>query len=203
MTDRLRATDPGLKLGQIGRVTWVHCPECDHAARLDGHGVACRQCGYMTIQKTDPYSDRWARLRNEKQLCVECRHPLPDEVRPTAERIGDKLHTRVKCPHCQEVADYPAYPASPPTTAGSKESRLLPLYLTTQVAGRTLWVDNLAHLDLLDQWLGASLRERGPVRGKTMLARLPRWMKVSTARPKILRGLRQLRERARRAGIDE
>jgi len=64
-------------------------------------------------------------------------------------------------------------------------------------------VDNLAHLAVLEDYLGAKVRERGPVRGLTMMARLPAWMKAATMRPKILRGLTHLRERAEKAGIDE
>ncbi|KLE36095.1 hypothetical protein AAW00_04175 [Aurantiacibacter luteus] len=76
-------------------------------------------------------------------------------------------------------------------------------FLETQVAGETLWVNNLAHLDAIEQWIGAAVRERGDRPGLTMMARLPRWMKASTNREKVLRGLANLRERAQRAGIDE
>lgn len=79
---------------------------------------------------------------------------------------------------------------------------MLRRYLETQVAGETLWVLNLAHLDALEDWLGAKVRERGSQPGLTMMARLPRWMKVSTNREKVLRGLANLRERAEKEGID-
>ena len=72
-----------------------------------------------------------------------------------------------------------------------------------QVAGETLWVLNLAHLDALEDWLGAKVRERGPQSGQTMMAKLPRWMKASTNRSKVLRGLAQLRELAEKSGLDE
>ena len=55
----------------------------------------------------------------------------------------------------------------------------------------------------LEDWLGAKVRERGPRAGLTMMARLPRWMKASTNRTKVLRGLAQLRELAEKSGIDE
>ena len=80
---------------------------------------------------------------------------------------------------------------------------MLRRYLETQVAGETLWVLNLAHLEALEDWLGAKVRERGPQAGLTMMARLPRWMKASTNRTKVLRGLAQLRELAEKSGIDE
>lgn len=198
-----RARDPGLKLGQIGRVTWVHCPKCDGPAKHDSRGAECLRCGYMTIQNTDPYSTRWVRIRQDDPRCVNCRKPLPTEAMPTGLMKDGELHVRVKCRNCGETVDYRALPWSSPNGASRPEPTRLRLYLTTQVAGETLWVDNLAHLDLLEEYLGAKVRERGPVAGLTMMARLPAWMKASTARPKILRGLRHLRERAEKAGIDE
>lgn len=205
MTDRdpshHRAKDPGGRLASFGQVTWVHCPKCDAAAKSDRNGVTCAHCGYMTIQDTAPYSNRWARLGSDSERCRNCRKPLGQNNRPTARDIDGKLHVRVRCGNCDQTFDYPASPGwAEGTTSYPERNRL---YLQTQVAGETLWVDNLAHLDALEDWLGARLRERGPVAGLTMMARLPRWMKASTNREKVLRGLSQLRERAEKAGIDE
>ena len=191
----------GGRLVSFGSVTWVHCPECDKAAKSDRNGVTCGHCGYMTIQDRDPGDWKWARLTSSKHLCSHCRKPLEDINRPTGRMIDDRLHVRVRCSHCSKTVDYPALPGRNP--GARVRPRRLPLYLMTQVAGETLWVDNLAHLDALEDWLGAKVRERGPVPGLTMMAKLPRWMKVSTNRAKVLRGLAQLRERAEQAGIDE
>jgi len=204
LTDhRHRARDPGLKLGQIGRVTWVHCPSCDGPAKSNSSGVTCLRCGYMTIQNTEPFSSSWARIRQRDARCAHCRLPLPNAPLPTAREIDGELHVRVKCPECGETVDYRADIAFPPAGASQPEPVRMRLYLTTQVGGETLWVDNLAHLDMLEDYLGAKVRERGEVRGLTMMARLPAWMKSSTMRPKILRGLAHLRDRADKAGIDE
>lgn len=203
MTDHRRARDPGLRLGQIGRVTWVHCPKCDGPAKNDRRGAECLRCGYMTIQETSPASTRWARIRQRDASCVHCRAPLPAHAMPTALDKDGELHVRVRCSACGETVDYRASIAFPPEGASRAEPVRLPLYLTTQVGGETLWVDNLAHLAVLEDYLGAKVRERGPVRGLTMIARLPAWMKSATMRPKVLRGLRHLRERAEKAGIDE
>ena len=108
---------------------------------------------------------------------------------------------RVRCSNCHKTEDYPAHPGwNPGPRAATRKMRI---YLATQVAGETLWVDNLVHLEALEDWLGAKVRERGPVAGLTMMAKLPGWLKASTNRAKVLRGLAQLRERAEQAGIDE
>lgn len=195
-----RARDPGVRLFQLGGVEWVHCPKCDGAARNGSQGVDCRHCGYMTIQKDYP-EQRWALLASDDQRCNFCRKPLDNHPRPTAREVDGKMLVRVKCGNCHETLDYPARYASPPT--GWKPDAKLRLFLTAQVGGNTLWVDNLAHLDALEDYLSALVRERGPVAGLTMMARLPAWMKSASNRPRIVRALRQLRARAAKAGIDE
>lgn len=197
---RHRASDPGKKLYQFGRVTWVHCPECDKAAKSTGHGVACAHCGYRTIQKTEDAAHKWARFGIDDERCRNCRKPLEDVSRPNGRQIEGKQFVPVRCPNCAQTYDYPArYGWSPHYTPADRN----PLFLMTQVAGHTLWVDNLAHLDALEEYLGAKVRERGPVAGLTMMARLPAWMKAATNRAKVLRGLAQLRELAEKSGIDE
>jgi len=194
-----RARDPGVRLGELGRVTWVHCPKCDQAARSSGNGVECRHCGYVTIQR-EARENSWARLAADKPLCSFCRKDLPTAPLPTRREVEGRLMVRVQCPHCRKTVDYPAVPAWPPTDEAPLRLRL---YLVAKVAGEDLWIENLAHLAALEDYLGALVRERAPEGGLTMMARLPAWMKSAHNRPKILRALGQLRERAAKAGIDE
>lgn len=196
-----RATDPGGRVWSFGDVTWVHCPKCDRAAKSSNRNVTCAHCGYMTVPNLKPYSDKWAWIASSKPRCSFCGTPLDSGPRPTARENNGKLFVSVKCPNCEETVDYPALQASPPT--GKRTYEILRRFLETQVAGETLWVNNLAHLEALEDWLGAKVRERGEQPGLTMMARLPRWMKASTNREKVLRGLAQLREQAEKWGIDE
>lgn len=199
-----RASDPGLRRQQFGHVVWVHCPQCDGPAKHNALGVKCIRCGYMTIPVIKPAAVQWARITISDPRCSHCRNPLPDTSRPLA-RGGDENRpvVRVRCPHCAKTMAYPARAWSAPSRASQQPPRHLKPYLTAQVAGNVLMVDNLAHLSALETYLGAALRERGPVRGLTMMARLPAWMKSSTNRAKILRSLRQLADRASKDGIDE
>ena len=196
-----RAEDPGGRVWSFGNVTWVHCPECDKAAKNSGSKVSCAHCGYVTIPSLKPYSDKWAYPTSRDSACSHCRMPLDRRVRPTARHEDGKVFVSVRCDHCGKTEDYPAQQASVPTAGPSY--KMLRRFLETQVAGETLWVNNLAHLDALEDWLGAKVRERGPQPGLTMMAKLPRWMKASTNRDKVLRGLAQLRELAEKSGIDE
>lgn len=75
-----------------------------------------------------------------------------------------------------------------------------PLWLTTRCCGETLWAYNARHLDLLESFVAAGLREqeRHPEHGwsnRSLANRLPAWIKAGKNRPELLRALQQLRER--------
>jgi hypothetical protein len=59
--------------------------------------------------------------------------------------------------------------------------------------GRTLWAFNERHLEILEAYVGARIRERGEYRGMTMLAKLPAWLKSAKNRDVILRSICRLR----------
>lgn len=81
----------------------------------------------------------------------------------------------------------------------------LPLLLQAPCCDEVLWAFNLRHLDLLGALVGASLREReraAQARGevvsnKTLLARLPRWMKAAKNRDAVVACVERLRGRAK------
>lgn len=69
-----------------------------------------------------------------------------------------------------------------------------PLWLRADCCGsQTLWAFNERHLDILERYVNARLRERGEHPGMTMLARLPAWLKSAKHRTEILRVIGRLR----------
>jgi hypothetical protein len=78
---------------------------------------------------------------------------------------------------------------------------MLPLWLTTPVAGHILWALNAAHLDLVEAYVAAGLRERGLDHpGSSLLATLPAWLKSAKHRDEVLVGAARLRARLAEAG---
>jgi hypothetical protein len=78
----------------------------------------------------------------------------------------------------------------------------LPLVLAEPIGDHLLWARNAAHVESLIEWIGADLRERALGSGNhSMATRLPLWMKLAGARPRVLRALEKLRERAAREGL--
>lgn len=131
-------------------------------------------------------------------ICPRCDGP----ARSTTDEPGRRF--RLVCACCSHAAEK-ASPHLLQWIGDGTDGRFgLPLYLTEDVAGHSLWVHNLDHLDALSAWIGASLRERavdGGYRNKSMMSRLPVWMKTASARPRIVKGLEKLRAKAVREGL--
>ncbi|GGK53723.1 hypothetical protein Ppa06_13990 [Planomonospora parontospora subsp. parontospora] len=70
----------------------------------------------------------------------------------------------------------------------------LPLWLQADCRGHVLWAYNVRHLDLLESYVAARLRERRAVPGSmSMLARLPKWLKSAKNRDEVLRAVNRMR----------
>ena len=73
----------------------------------------------------------------------------------------------------------------------------LPLWLKTRSCGVILWTLNSRHLQALQEYVSADLREKklpNPS-NRHMYFSLPRWMTSSKNRPDVLRGLKRLQSR--------
>lgn len=204
-----RATDPGVRLFQLDGLKWVYCPRCNGPARKEYSSLTCLKCAYREGELRDnPRRMREVMLKKWSPACKNrrCGAPIPAHGRAVRRTEAGELLAKVKCPTCGHIDNYPAIPVTP-TAAARAWARIsyfwrgYPLYLHRTVGGRTLVVYNLQHLDMLENWLGAKLRERGPVAGLTMMARLPRWMKSASTRPKVLKALAEMREQALREGL--
>ncbi|MFI1177270.1 hypothetical protein [Streptomyces melanogenes] len=72
-----------------------------------------------------------------------------------------------------------------------------PLWLQTNTRHGRLWAYNLEHLDLLRQYVQATLREHDPWyepwRKMGLFGRLPGWIKQAKNRDEVLRGLDRMR----------
>ena len=74
----------------------------------------------------------------------------------------------------------------------------LSLWLQTRCCGEILWAYNLPHVEFLESYIGASLRERSrnPKWGwanSSIQSRLPKWMLDAHRRDDVLGGLGRLR----------
>lgn len=88
----------------------------------------------------------------------------------------------VRCPRCAAAA----------VATTALTFRGLDLWLQIPCAGHVLWAYDQTHLDFLERYVAAGIREQAP--GNTSLAsRLPRWIKARENRAPLVRALARLR----------
>jgi len=73
-----------------------------------------------------------------------------------------------------------------------------PLWLRTPCAGHELWANNADHLEFLEEYVRASIREDSAnrlraIRNSSLASRLPGWIKSAKNRDKLDQGLKKLR----------
>lgn len=192
---------------------WIRCPRCARAAQVDQTGsmwrpegvtLSCTHCGFarrdpaaFLAGKTDFAWMCWWNPR-----CERCGRPAVRGLRQVASRHAGRLTVRSHCSGCGHVSVMPARPFRWAGYDARDPYFDLPLFLTEPVGAKLLWAHNRAHLEMLAEWIGASLRERAiPSYHRTMMSRLPRWMKLASARPRLLRALEALRRRADQEGL--
>jgi len=75
------------------------------------------------------------------------------------------------------------------------------LWLKTSCVGHSLWAFNIKHLEFLESYVSAKLREReeGEKFGwhnSSLASRLPKWIKSSKNREALLKALNELKSKA-------
>ncbi len=70
----------------------------------------------------------------------------------------------------------------------------LPLWLQIPCCGEILWAYNYKHLDFIEKYVSAKLRERKPFSNKSLASRLPKWIKSAKNRKEILKAIAKLKQ---------
>lgn len=72
----------------------------------------------------------------------------------------------------------------------------LPLWLQISCcSGEVLWAYNRSHLELIEKYVSAKLRERTVKGRNSFLSKLPKWIKSAGNRDEILKAIRKLKEK--------
>ncbi|MBM0258104.1 hypothetical protein [Micromonospora sp. 4G55] len=126
---------------------------------------------------------------------------LPDPESAGSSRHHVWLRRRLSCLGCaySDVWDAPRRAGDDartlPEFSGPNDPYFgLPLWLSVDCRGRVLWAYNGEHVDLLEAYVSARLRERGRDMGsQTLVERLPAWVKDGKHRADVLEGIGRLR----------
>ncbi len=121
----------------------------------------------------------------------------------TSQTSTRAVFRRIACGQCGFTKDYSVNSAgyTPRPTTHPLE---IVLWLEMSCCGETLWVYNLEHLDFLENFVRAEIRESnlGALRqsnpstyvNKTLASRLPQWIKSARNREEILRCIEKLKK---------
>ncbi len=71
----------------------------------------------------------------------------------------------------------------------------LPLWLEISCCGSILWAYNEKHLEFLEKYVSAKLRERTKKGRNSFLSKLPHWIKRAKNRDEILKAIGKLKEK--------
>lgn len=74
-----------------------------------------------------------------------------------------------------------------------------PLWLETSCCGETLWAYNLRHLEFIEAFVRAKLRERKPDElygwsNRSLFSRLPKWIQSGKNREEIIKAIAKIRK---------
>jgi hypothetical protein len=116
---------------------------------------------------------------------------------------GSRVGYRFACPTCGRARDWSFerdhriyVPAASPHLKGFG----LDLWLQTACCGETLWAFNELHIEFMERFIAAKLRERDLIawglscRNSALESRLPPWMQAAKNRESVLRSLKTLRQ---------
>lgn len=71
----------------------------------------------------------------------------------------------------------------------------LPLWLQISCGGETLWAYNEKHLEFIERYVAAKIRDRTPNTNKSLASRLPQWIKAAKNRDEVLRAIGRLKNK--------
>ncbi|MFX0592025.1 hypothetical protein [Melissospora conviva] len=149
--------------------------------------------------------------RSERLCCfageILVRCPRCDGQASIVSDPADKGHRhlwvrrRLVCRRCGRTAAWeaPRIPGSAgrnlPRFSGPRDPYFgLSLWLSIDCRGRVLWAYNAEHLELLESYVSAGLRERGRgARSMSMVERLPKWIKDARNRTEVVRAIRRMK----------
>jgi hypothetical protein len=128
-----------------------------------------RACGYC--------GHRWLAPRVEEHAYPHVRH----------------THVDLQCPTCRKTSAVPvkAHPLFPADHAIDPHFGH-PLRLVVPTRHGVVWAYNARHLAELRAYVGALLRERRGSTNRSLISRLPRWMKLAKHREDVLKALDKL-----------
>lgn len=116
--------------------------------------------------------------------------PEKESSRPKVSQIFDDR--KLVCPNCAFSDHWKGREII--TGANVDPYFRRPLWLEISCCGATLWAYNFEHLEILESYVTAKLRERTNKGRNSFLSKLPNWLKSAKNRREILKAIEKLRD---------
>jgi hypothetical protein len=196
MSNNDRYIDSGEILYQIATHYIVHCPKCDGKAQVlpfeKDWRLTCSKCFH--VERPGHWYGSMTAYVSVK--CRECNQPLSRR----AEVNGEWAKLKMKCDNCGDECEYEASLSRYFMNHGLMCDAVfgLPLWLQKEFGKHLFWAFHYEHLQMLEDYVKAKLRERGiSPRGKmmknsTVVSRLPEFIKSAKNREEILKLIAEL-----------
>lgn len=166
-------TDEGKQVFDFGNEFLVECPKCSLMAKI------------VLLDTDEDFNLYSAR----KLVCANCGFAKHWDRRNV---IGYSIQNKIS--EDRKIFDIPGKPKKMLTIGGDFDWFFQePLWLKINCCGETLWAYNEKHLDFIDDYVSAKLRERTPYKNRSLASRLPQWIKSAKNRDEILRAITKLR----------
>jgi predicted RNA-binding Zn-ribbon protein involved in translation (DUF1610 family) len=204
-----RHRDEGRSLGVFADRVEVRCPRCGQAGTVradwrDRQWHALFVCAHCTLEARNDRCDWFGEVRvHGRRPCGYCGHQwlCVDRIRPASSQarhvhecspthLGESLP--VQCPICKRSSEVEIEALRRRGNDGLDPHFGLPLRLVETTRAGLLWAYNAQHLDELRRYIAADQRERRGVANRSMISRLPTWMKLARHRPLMLKSLDRL-----------
>jgi len=194
MTDPSRFADTGDTLSDLATHFIVHCPKCDGKAQVlpfEGDWrLTCSKCFH--VERSGHWYGSMTAYVSVK--CRECHQPLTRR----AEVSGEWAKLKMKCENCGDVCEYVATLSKQLKKDGLMCDPIfgLKLWLQQPFGDELFWAYHYEHLQLLEQYVRAKLRERGinnkGSKNSLMFSRLPSFITKARNREEVLKMIHAL-----------
>ncbi|AFC23864.1 hypothetical protein [Saprospira grandis] len=110
---------------------------------------------------------------------------------PKCARPTDFIDLQVACIHCGFNKKFePLFSCLPHYVRLTID---INYFLVIHCCGHVLWARNRAHLDFIERYVEADLRERVPNINRSLASRLPQWIKSRKNRTEILKAIAKMK----------
>jgi endogenous inhibitor of DNA gyrase (YacG/DUF329 family) len=169
-----RFKDENKYLGHFGDKIEVKCPKCDSKAIVkrsfeseryydDKRSLECSTCYF-----------------SQKEVVIKLLNEKPEKI-------------KIKCPICSQTKEFLPkiikVPQSFKTNSNLETEEWFgtELWYQVQFDKAIFWALNLEHINYLERYIRANLRERSTLYSSTLVARLPKFVKEAKNREKLLK----------------